>query len=135
MTNSEQRRLTNWRLKVLQAATNAGNVARTCRHFGLSRKTFYKWQQRYHQHGEIGLADRAREPHRDALASHHPRPEPNSRTKPKSQVGGCTALPTDDFALGQPALRDSLLCFERQPYDKKSRRYVDSRLYSITRST
>ena len=33
MTNSEQRRLTHWRLKMLQAATNAGNVARTCRHF------------------------------------------------------------------------------------------------------
>jgi transposase InsO family protein len=63
MTNSEQRRLTNWRLKVLQAATHAGNVARTCRHFGLSRKTFYKWRQRYHQHGDIGLADRARAPH------------------------------------------------------------------------
>ena len=34
MTNTEQRRLTNWRLKLLQAATSAGNVARTCRHFG-----------------------------------------------------------------------------------------------------
>src|SRR5262245_28035243 len=69
MTNSEQRRLTNWRLKVLQAATNAGNVARTCRHFGLSRKTFYKWHQRYHQHGEIGLADRARAPHHSPRAT------------------------------------------------------------------
>ena len=49
MTNSEQRRLTHWRLKMLQAATNAGNVARTCRHFGISRKTFYKWRQRYHR--------------------------------------------------------------------------------------
>ena len=27
MTNAEQRRLTNWRLTVLQAATDAGNVA------------------------------------------------------------------------------------------------------------
>ena len=63
MTNAEQRRLTHWRLKLLQAATQAGNVARTCRHFGLSRKTFYKWRQRYHQHGDAGLADRARAPH------------------------------------------------------------------------
>src|SRR5687767_713710 len=60
MTNSEQRRLTNWRLKVLQAAKAVGNVARTCRHVGISRKTFYKWRQRYLQHGEAGLADRAR---------------------------------------------------------------------------
>jgi hypothetical protein len=44
MTNAEQRRLTHWRLKLLQAATPAGSVARTCRHFGLSRKTFYKWR-------------------------------------------------------------------------------------------
>jgi hypothetical protein len=29
MTNSEQRQLTNWRLKLLQAARNAGNVAPT----------------------------------------------------------------------------------------------------------
>jgi transposase-like protein len=45
MTKSEQRRLTNWRLKVIQAATSARNVARTCRHFGISRKTFYKWKR------------------------------------------------------------------------------------------
>jgi hypothetical protein len=44
MTNSEQRRLTNWRLKILQTATDAGNVARACRHFGISRKTFYTYQ-------------------------------------------------------------------------------------------
>ncbi|HET9363130.1 MAG TPA: hypothetical protein VFO58_25445 [Vicinamibacterales bacterium] len=29
MTNTEQRRLTNWRLKLLQAAGDAGNVAGT----------------------------------------------------------------------------------------------------------
>jgi len=41
MTNSEQRRLTHWRLRLLQAARDAGNVARTYRHFAISRKTFY----------------------------------------------------------------------------------------------
>ena len=69
MTNAEQRRLTNWRLKLLQAAVDAGNVARTCRHFGLSRKTFYKWRQRYHEHGDAGLADRARAPRRSPRAT------------------------------------------------------------------
>ena len=69
MTNSEQRRLTTWRLKLLQAAGDAGNVARTCRHFAISRKTFYKWRQRYHAHGDIGLADRARAPHRSPRAT------------------------------------------------------------------
>jgi transposase-like protein len=66
MTNAEQRRLTHWRLKLLQAATRAGNVARTCRHVGLSRKTFYKWRQR---HGYTGLADRAQAPHRSPRAT------------------------------------------------------------------
>ena len=57
---SEQRRLTNRRLKLLQAVASVGNVARTCRHFGISRKTFYKWRQRHQAHGDTGLADRAR---------------------------------------------------------------------------
>ena len=69
MTNSEQRRLTNWRLKVLQAAAGAGNVARTCRHFGISRKTFYKWRQRHREHGDAGLADRARAPRHSPRAT------------------------------------------------------------------
>ena len=69
MTNSEQRRLTNWRLKMLQAAAGAGNVARTCRYFGISRKTFYKWRQRYQEHGDAGLADRARAPHHSPRAT------------------------------------------------------------------
>ena len=69
MTSTDQRRLTNWRLKVLQAATSAGNVAYTCRHFGISRKTFYKWRGRYHQHGDVGLADRARAPHHSPRAT------------------------------------------------------------------
>jgi transposase-like protein len=71
MTNAEHRRLTNWRLKVLQTAMSVGNVARTCRHFGISRKTFYKWRQRRSQHGDAGLADRARTPHHS----------PNSQTQ------------------------------------------------------
>ena len=62
MTNSEQRRLTNWRLKLLQAAGEVGNVARTCRHFAISRKTFYKWRQRYQAFGDVGLADRVPRP-------------------------------------------------------------------------
>jgi transposase-like protein len=69
MTNSEQRRLTNWRLKLRQAARNAGNVARTWRHFGISRKTFYKWRQRHHEHGDAGLADRDRAPRRSPRAT------------------------------------------------------------------
>jgi len=65
MTKTEQTRLQTWRLRVLQyAAERPRNVARTCRHFGISRRAFYKWKQRYDTHGEAGLYDRARTPHR-----------------------------------------------------------------------
>ena len=48
MTKTEQNRVLAWRLKVLREASAAPrNVARTCRHFGLSRKAFYKWKARY----------------------------------------------------------------------------------------
>ncbi len=40
MTRTEQLRLLTWRLKVLREAEAGGNVCRTCRHFGISRKAF-----------------------------------------------------------------------------------------------
>ena len=64
MTKADQIRLQGWRFKVLQRAAATGNVARTCRHFGLSRKSFYKWKGRFDAHGQAGLGDRARPPHR-----------------------------------------------------------------------
>lgn len=39
------------------------NVSRTCRHFGISRPTFYRWQERYRQVGLRGLEDRSHRPH------------------------------------------------------------------------
>jgi transposase len=44
-------------------------VARTCRHVGISRKTFYKWHRRHREHGDAGLADRARAPHHSPRAT------------------------------------------------------------------
>ena len=69
MTTTEYRRLTHWRMKLLEAAQLAGNVARTCRHFGISRKTFYKWRRRFEAHGGGGLADRTRVPHHSPRAT------------------------------------------------------------------
>jgi len=40
--------------------------ARTCRRYGVSRRTGYKWLQRYHESGQQGLHDRSRAP------KHHP---------------------------------------------------------------
>lgn len=40
------------------------NVSRTCRHFGVSRPTFYRWQARYRRVGLRGLHDRSHRPGR-----------------------------------------------------------------------
>jgi transposase len=69
MTKAEQARLVNWRSKVLQHAKEVtGNVAQTCRHFGLSRKSYYKWKRRFDEQGDPGLADRSRRPLRTPRA-------------------------------------------------------------------
>ena len=42
MTKNERNRVLAWRLKLLhEASAMPRNVAQACRHFGLSRKTFY----------------------------------------------------------------------------------------------
>lgn len=69
MTKAEQTRVSSWRLKVLRAATDAQNVARTCRHFGISRKAFYKWKKRFDESGAAGLCDRPRTPQRSPRAT------------------------------------------------------------------
>jgi transposase-like protein len=62
-------RLVRWRLKLLSHAEETGNVSLTCRYFGLSRKTFYKWKRRYDEHGEAGLCDRPRIPNHSPNAT------------------------------------------------------------------
>jgi len=70
MTEHEQRRLVNHRLGVLQhAAEGTGNVAQTCRYYGISRQTFYKWLRRFEEQGLDGLRDRSSRPHRSPNAT------------------------------------------------------------------
>lgn len=38
------------------------NASLTCRHFGISRQTFYRWKRRYEREGIKGLEDRSRRP-------------------------------------------------------------------------
>jgi len=69
MTRAEQIRVTAWRLRILQhASASPRSVARTCRHFGLSRQAFYRWKRRYEADGVLGLCDRPRRPHRSPRA-------------------------------------------------------------------
>jgi transposase len=63
MTEQEQHRKIRHRLAVLRhAAEVTGNVAATCRYYGISRPTFYKWLHRYEEFGEEGLRDGSRRP-------------------------------------------------------------------------
>jgi transposase-like protein len=72
MTKAEQARLLAWRLKIFQhAGEGSRRVSHTCRHFGISRKTFYKWKKRYEADGPTGLCDRHCRPHRSPRAFSH----------------------------------------------------------------
>jgi transposase InsO family protein len=45
------------KLAVLNHATEARNVSKTCRYFGISRETFYQWKRAYKTMGEAGLVN------------------------------------------------------------------------------
>ena len=71
MDEREQQRKIKHRLNVLRHAEEVtGNVAQTCRYFGISRPTFYKWRDRYERDGPEGLRGRSSAPH------HMPRATP-----------------------------------------------------------
>ena len=58
MDDREQQRKVRHRLAMLRHAEEVtGNVAATCRYYGISRQSFYKWQRRYEELGEAGLRD------------------------------------------------------------------------------
>lgn len=44
--------------------THGRNIARTCRYFGLSRPTFYRWYHRYDPQNLHSLEERSHRPHR-----------------------------------------------------------------------
>ena len=43
------------KLKVLEHAKESGKVSDTCRYYGVSRDTFYRWKRDYKEQGESGL--------------------------------------------------------------------------------
>lgn len=46
------------RLAVLRHAEEvSGNVAATCRYYGISRNIFYRWKRRYDEEGIEGLME------------------------------------------------------------------------------
>lgn len=76
LPSRNQRRLARLHLKELSAGArqrlkwfdwhraHGENVSLTCRHFAISRQTFYRWQQRYDPFDLGSLEDRSSRPHR-----------------------------------------------------------------------
>ncbi|MBI4744146.1 MAG: helix-turn-helix domain containing protein [Actinobacteria bacterium] len=63
MTEEEILRNQKWRLGVIRHAEEVtGNVAETCRYFGISRTIYYRWYRKYKKYGIDGLKDKYR-PH------------------------------------------------------------------------
>jgi transposase len=63
MDDREQQRKVRHRLAVLRHAEDvSGNVAATCRYYGISRQAFYKWHRRFEELGEEGQRDRSSAP-------------------------------------------------------------------------
>jgi hypothetical protein len=51
------------RLAIIRHAREVtGNVAQTCRYYGISRQVFYVWYRRYEAEGLTGLRDRSTRP-------------------------------------------------------------------------
>ena len=45
----------NRKLRVFKYAEEIGNVSKACRHFGISRQSFYAWKRALAEKGEEGL--------------------------------------------------------------------------------
>jgi transposase InsO family protein len=62
MKEAELIRNVNRRLRIIRHAEEGGNVARTCRRYGISRECYYIWFRRYEELGADGLRDRSKRP-------------------------------------------------------------------------
>lgn len=64
-------RVVRHRLAVLRHAEEVtGNVAMTCRYYGITRQSFYTWRRRYEEDGPGGLRPRSRRPKVSPNATH-----------------------------------------------------------------
>lgn len=63
-TGVELSREARVRLDWIDFHRRSGNVTRTCRHFGISRQTFYRWRRRYDPQDLTTLESRSHRPHR-----------------------------------------------------------------------
>lgn len=99
------------RVRVLEHAGETGNVAQTCRVFGISRKTFYEWRKLSDAYGLEALMPKARRahswptPHRPTWStSCWPWPWPSPHW---AVVSSPTASPTGAMSCPRPRCRSS----------------------------
>ena len=52
------------RIEFVMKALNHPNFGELCREYGISRKTGYKWRERFVSHGLGGMSELSRRPHR-----------------------------------------------------------------------
>tara|TARA_R110002124_G_scaffold267777_3_gene435150 strand:+ start:18595 stop:19026 length:432 start_codon:yes stop_codon:yes gene_type:complete len=57
LMNKEKREIAR-KLRVLGHAEETGQIAKTCRYFGVSRSSFYRWRTAFGTFGEAGLVNR-----------------------------------------------------------------------------
>ena len=70
MTEQEQKRTVAHRLAVLRHAEEVSrSVSKTCRYYGITRTSFYRWKRRYVAYGEVGLKDRSSRPRHSPRAT------------------------------------------------------------------
>lgn len=55
--NTDEREIRR-KQRVLDHAAESGNIAKTCRHFGVPRSLFYLWRNAYRQNGPDGLRNK-----------------------------------------------------------------------------
>ncbi|MFD4246931.1 Scr1 family TA system antitoxin-like transcriptional regulator [Streptomyces sp. NPDC058525] len=107
----QQDRQAQHRLAVLRHADEVtGNVALTCRYYGISRTCCYKWLRRYQDEGLEGLRDRSSKPHHcphapeaDAEAAARAR---TARSKILNRRGRTFAFLLEDSVL-RPGVADA----------------------------
>ena len=68
-TGKELSRDARTRLAWMDFYRRSSNVSRTCRHFGISRQTFYRWRRRYDPQNLATLEERSHRPHRRRQAT------------------------------------------------------------------
>ena len=109
MTEQVLDRQQKHRLAVLRHAEEiSGNVAATCRYYGISRQMFYTWQRRYDAEGVDGLKARSRRPRTSPNATHAERWLARSSIYARTTTSGlarsrCTSSDTTTSTSPAPA--------------------------------